>query len=162
MKIIYTDIDYVLSLASERTIKQTKWGLLYKFNDKAVSSYNKILEKTDAEIVVSSDWKQSFTLKELQEIFTEWAGIKKQPIDVTPTIPKVTFQKLEEYRAKEILQHVEKYKPNSWVAIDDLDLSKWIDPLHFVYLPRMNEGIKQSNKAEQVIKKLNINDKPNI
>ena len=45
MKILYTDIDYVLSLSSEYTQKQTKWGWVSRFNAKAVSVYNEILEK---------------------------------------------------------------------------------------------------------------------
>lgn len=158
MKILYTDIDYVLSLASEMGKKMTKWGWVSPFNSKAVKVYNEILEKTGAEIVISSDWKHHWTLEDLQQIFTEFAGIIKAPIDTTPYIPGATLQQLEEFRAKEILQHVEKRNPDAWVAIDDLDLSKWIDSLHFVHLPRMNEGIKQSGKAKEVIEKLNISE----
>jgi len=162
MKILYTDIDYVLSLSSEMTSHNTKWGWINKFNAKAVKVYNEILEKTRAEIVISSDWKTHFTLQQLQEIFTEWAGIIKPPFDVTPHIPGATMQTLEEFRAKEILQHVEKYKVESWVAVDDLFLNSWISDENFVWTSRMNEGIKQTGKKEEVIRKLNINDKPNI
>jgi len=158
MKILYTDIDYVLSLSSEYTQKQTKWGWVSRFNAKAVSVYNEILEKTGALPVISSDWKHHYTLTQLQEIFVDFAGISRIPVDTTPYIPGATLQQLEEFRAKEILQHVEKRNPDAWVAIDDLDLSKWIDPLHFVHLPHMNEGIKQSGKAKEVIKLLNRND----
>lgn len=162
MKILYTDIDYVLSLSSEPSQKQTKWGWVSPFNYKAVRVYNDILEKTGAEIVISSDWRHHWTLEQLQEIFLEFAKIIKAPIDTTSYIPGGTLQQLEEYRAKEILQHVEKHNPTSWVAIDDLDLGKymlpWISNLHFVHLPRMSEGIKQSGKAEKVINLLNRND----
>jgi len=155
MKILYTDIDDVLSLSSEMYPKSTKWGSIYRFNKKAVEVYNEIIRKTDAEIVVSSDWKTHFSLQQLQEIFTEWAGIIKPPFDVTPTIPGVTLQRLEEWRAKEILAHVEKYKPESWVAIDDLMLNSFISDEHCVWLSRINEGIKQTSKKEEIIKKLN-------
>ena len=162
MKILYTDIDYVLSLSSEMNKKQTKWGWVSPFNAKAVKIYNEILEKTGAEIVISSDWRHHWTLAHLQEIFVEFAGIIKAPIDTTSYIPGGSLQQLEEYRAKEILLHVEQNKPEAWVAIDDLDLSKgmlpWIAENHFVHLPRMNEGIKQTSKAEKIIKLLNNND----
>jgi len=158
MKILYTDIDYVLSLDSEMSKKNTKWGWVSPFNRKAVLVYNDIISKTDAEIVISSDWKNHWTLKELQDIFIEFAGIIKAPFDVTRTIPGVTMQNLDEWRAKEILEHVEKYKPTSWVAIDDLYLNSWISDENFVFLPRSNEGIKQSGKKDQIINKLNIND----
>ena len=158
MKILYTDIDYVLSLASEIAFHNTKWGLIHKFNVKAVYIYNEIIRKTDAEIVVTSDWKIHFTLKQLQEIFTEWAGIIKPPFDVTSIIPGVTLQLLEVWRAKEILAHVAEHKPESWVAIDDLYLSPYIPDEHFVYCSRINEGVKQTGKKEELIRKLNIND----
>jgi hypothetical protein len=161
MKFLYTDIDYVLSLDSELNKKNTKWGWVPRFNSKAVSVYNDIIQKTDAEIVISSDWKGHWTLKQLQEIFLEFAKIIKAPIDVTGSSWGVMFkslQQLEECRAYEILKHVDEHKPEAWVAIDDLNLSPWISDENFVYLPRSNEGIKQSGKADQVIKKLNIND----
>ena len=155
MKILYTDIDLVLSLLSEVNPKPSKWGLLYRFNDKAVKVYNEILIKTGAEIVVSSDWRDRYSLKELQEIFVEWAGIIKPPIDVTPFMPMTIFQKLASCRAQEILSHVSIHKPESWVAIDDLYLIPYLEDNHFVYLPRANEGIKQSSKKDEVIRKLN-------
>jgi hypothetical protein len=162
MKILYTDIDYVLSLSSEPNKKNTKWGWVSPFNIKAVRIYNDILFKTGAEIVISSDWKLHWTLKELQEIFIEFAKIDKAPISVTPSSWGHMFtslQQLEECRAYEILKHVEEFKPTSWVAIDDLKLTPFLLDENFVYLPRSNEGIKQSSKKDEIIKKLNINDK---
>jgi len=158
MKILYTDIDYVLSLGTEIHPKMTKWGYVSRFNKRAVEIYNEILEKTGAEIVISSDWKTHWSLEQLGEIFTEFARISKKPIDVTPGFPNRTIQKLEEFRAKEILRHVEDNKPESWVAIDDLDLRPWISEEHFVHLSRYMEGIKQSGKRNEIIKKLNINE----
>ena len=162
MKFLYTDIDYVLSLASEMGKKQTRWGWISPFNAKAVAVYNHILRETGAVPVISSDWKLGHSLEDLQGIFTEFAGIEVAPIDVTESLWGVRFrslQELEECRATEILMHVEKHKPEAWVAIDDLDISKfmlpWESEKHFVHLPRMNEGIKQSGKADKVIKLLN-------
>jgi hypothetical protein len=155
-KFLYIDIDYVLSLRSESKLKQTFWGLLYPFNKKAVKILNYILKETNADMIVSSDWRLTFSLEELQKIFIDFAGIEKYPIDVTPYISGGTLQNLEEYRAKEILKHVNEHQPDSWVAIDDLDLRSWISEEHFVYLPMSNEGIKQSGKANKIIKNLNI------
>lgn len=162
MKFLYTDIDSVLSLGSEMNPVLTKWGNVHRFNTKAVKVYNEILSKTGAEIVVSSDWKHHYNLEQLQEIFTEWAKISKAPIDVTPYLWGIKFtnvQQLEECRAAEILAHVKKFNPESWVAIDDLDLRNWLPEENFVFLPRFMEGIKQTGKAQETILKLNINDK---
>lgn len=160
MKILYTDIDYVLSLDSEPNKKETKWGWVSPFNIKAVRIYNVILELTGAEIVISSDWKIHWTLEELKEIFAD-TKIVKTPIGITPDLwgDKFTsLQQLEECRASEILKHVEQFKPEAWVAIDDLKLTPWLLDENFVHLPRSNEGIKQSSKKEEIIRKLNIND----
>ena len=155
MKFLYTDIDFVLSLASEIKVYQTKWGDIQKFNDKAVKVYNRILQETEALPVITSTWRDHHSLKQLQEIFIEWAGIEVAPIDVTPSIPGMILQYQAEHRSKEILQHVNQFNPSNWCAIDDLDLSKWMDGDHFVWLPRSNEGIKQCNKANKVINLLN-------
>ena len=165
MKVIYTDIDYTLSLATEMLSHNTKWGNIYKFNAKAVAVYNEILEKTGAVPVISSDWRNNFTLKQLQEIFTEWAKIKVAPIDVTGSTEFTSVYKVAENRAKEILEHVRINKHEAWVAIDDYNLSYWIDELHFVHTPRSTEGIKQTGKKEKVIEnflKQLSNDESNI
>jgi len=153
-KYIYLDIDGVLSLGSEIHPKLTKWGYVHRFNKKAVDTLNEILQKTDAEIVISSDWKDHYSLKNLQEIFVEFAKINKAPIDITESYEYKTMQLLEEIRAKEILNHVDKFKPGSWVAIDDLDLRTWISPMHVVHTSRFMEGIKQSGKKDEIINKL--------
>jgi len=152
-KYIYLDIDGVLCLGSEIHPKMTEWGYVYRFNQKAVKALNQILEKTDADIIISSDWKDNFSLQSLQEIF-KWQGVIKSPIGVTTSEPFKTMQLLEEYRAKEIMHHVEEHKPLHWVAIDDLDLSLWINKNHFVLTPRFMEGIKQSGKKEEILSKL--------
>lgn len=168
MKFLYTDIDGVLCLGSETKSWMTKWGILQKLNKTAVKVYNEILVATDAEIIISSDWKDSLTLEGLGEYF-EWQGIIKKPIGVTKSLPWKTMQFLERDRVKEILNHVEEHKPDIWVAVDDLDLHSWQtgelkvpydkneyknDP-HFVICTRWYEGIKQSGKKEEIIKKLN-------
>ncbi len=152
-KFIYLDIDGVLSLGSEIHPKLTEWGYVYRFNAKAVNVLNEILESTNADIIISSDWKSHYSLKDLQNIF-EWQGVIKTPIDITKTLPFSQHQLIEEERAKEILNHMETYRPGCWVAIDDLNLQTWISTDHFVHTPRFMEGIKQTGKKEEIIRKL--------
>ena len=167
-KYLYTDIDGVLCLGSEIKPKNTKWGWVYSFNKKAVKIYNEILKITDAEIIVSSDWKDEYNLKQLGEIF-EWQGIIKKPIGITPSLANKTMQFLERDRCREILIHVNINKPDIWVAIDDLDLQDWWsgklvvhdykeknkDP-HFVFMPKFNEGVKQTGKFTEICDKLKM------
>ena len=129
-------------------------GYVHRFNIKAVSILNEILDKTNAEIIISSDWKLHYKFEDLKEIFTEFAHIKKAPIDITPCLPHSNTRLLEENRAKEILAHVDKIKPYFWVAVDDFDLKTWIPEKHFVHLTRFMEGIKQTGKKEEIINKL--------
>lgn len=150
---LYLDIDGVLCLGSEIHPKLTQWGYVHRFNAKAVKILNHILEKTQADIIISSDWKNHYSLKDLQEIF-EWQKVIKNPIDITPTVPYSNIFLLEQNRAKEILEHLDIHKPGHWVVVDDLDLSTWISDRHFVICTRFMEGIKQTGKKEEIIEKL--------
>lgn len=190
MKIIFLDHDGVICLSTEwgsRYNKQKKWGkrklsmtpreipLEYRFdnfNKKAVKVLNEILEETDAEIVISSDWKYHGTLEELQNYYVN-QGIKKVPISFTKTVSEIdndVWQKqfrftarLEEERAFEIKSWLNE-NPNitSWVAIDDLNMGKtqrindeefvfdWgLD--NFVHTIKGDEGIKQIGIKEKII-----------
>ena len=106
MKVIFLDHDGVMCLSTEwggRKKKKEKYLKDFpdseetmpayikmdNFNDKAVKILNSILLHTDAEIVVSSDWKLYCTLEELQEMFTKY-GVYKSPIDTTPNF--LTYQ----------------------------------------------------------------------
>lgn len=154
-KFIYLDLDGVLCLGSEIHPKLTQWGYVHRFNAKAVKLFNQILKETDADIIISSDWKHHYTLEDFKGIF-EWQKVIKAPIDVTPDVPYKTIQLLEEYRATEILKHVDIHKPAHWVSIDDLNLSFWIHSGHFVHTPRFMEGIKQTGKVKEIINKLTL------
>lgn len=135
------------------------------FNDKAVKVLNSILEQTDVEIVVSSDWKLYCTLDELKEMFTKY-GVIKQPIDVTPSIPLkydkqyYTEGELAEYRINEIEMWLKEHpEVTQWVAVDDLPLGL-IDTFensfggltNFVLTPKSSEGIKQSGIKDKILK----------
>jgi len=201
MKIIFLDNDGVICLANNwgsRLKKQKKWGgkklsmsnneipLEYRFDNfdqKAVKVLNEILEETDAEIVVSSDWRLHATLEELGDYY-ESQGIIKRPIGVTD-IFHFTDWKNEgfvpdhedfdwsrtEYREQERHFEIMRYLGNypsitHWVAIDDLHMGIHVEASsygpfdrewgleNFVWTPRDWEGIKQSGKKEKILKYL--------
>ena len=180
MKIVFLDFDGVMCLATEwggRFKKQKKWNKLnpdnsvyltndfhkmdveYRFdnfNDKAVKILNEILKETDAEIVISSDWKYDCTLEEMKDLFKKY-GVIKSPIDYTPSLTIEDFELLElkksEYEAERALE-INKWlslNPDvtKWVAIDDLNMTPYLD--NFVHTIKQNEGIKQSGVKEKVI-----------
>jgi hypothetical protein len=190
MKVIFLDNDGVICLANNwgsRHKKQRKWGrkrlsmslqeipLEYRFDNfdkKAVKVLNEIIEKTDAEIVVSSDWRYHASLEELGDYYTS-QGIIKKPMDITPRTsdidPKLweshfrNYAKLEEERAFEIRHYLGMYPSISrWVAVDDLNMGMVVKNYgytveydwglsNFVHTPKSREGIKQSGVKEKIL-----------
>jgi len=134
------------------------------FDKKAIKVLNDILSKTDAEIVVSSDWRAHSSLEEMGK-FYETQGVIKKPIGYTPTslpgdLPYFfdAFDKteLEQTRSYEILEWLKEHpEVTHWVAVDDLDMSvregKW-GLTNFVHTPKMREGIKQSGIKDKILK----------
>lgn len=178
MKVLFLDHDGVICLSTE-------WGSRYKnkegldsvfdrFNKKAIKVLNEIIEETDCEIVISSDWKYHGTLEQMQELY-KIRGISKSPIGFTPKeLPsKEKFfawqTELEESRSLEILHYLkENPEITSWVAVDDLNLSEHYGKIsgnflwglkNFVQTPKSSEGIKQLGVKEKIIKILN-NENP--
>lgn len=187
MKVIFLDHDGVMCLSTEWGSRAKKklnylkdfpgtedflpgWIKMDNFNDKAVVTLNSILLESDAEIVVSSDWKLYCTLEELQDMFVKY-GVIKAPIDTTPNF--LTYQSkfgyskddLEQNRMSEVKDWLKNHpEVTHWVAVDDLDLSERFGAIsgnsngglkNFVLTPRSSEGIKQSGIKEKILKFLN-------
>ncbi len=196
MKIIFLDHDGVICLDNNwgsRRKKQNKWEGMklsmdrkgipveYRFDNfdrKAVSVLNEILDETDAEIVVSSDWKHWATVEEMGEYY-EIQGIKKKPISFTKNLGQCSFQDkksfqwsstydLEQSRYVEITQYLMDHPEiTQWVAVDDLHMGKHVENskygsfdrddwglTNFVWTPRPSEGIKQSGVKDKILKYL--------
>jgi hypothetical protein len=186
VNVLFLDHDSVICLSTEwgsRFKKQTKAkrklsqdimslpvdARFDNFNKRAVKVLNEILEKTGAEIVVSSDWKSWASVNEMGDYY-ESQGIIKRPIDFTGNMidgERVTWHRdwdLEGTRSLEIQQWLKEHpEVTKWVAIDDLDMGKTgisygVEFKHdwgldnFVLVPRSNEGIKQCGIKEKVIK----------
>ena len=166
MKIIFLDIDGVLATDKEfmtnRTKFRTKYPEMnelkvpYPWNKGAVDVFNEILDVTDAEIVLSSDWKLHWNLDELKKIF-EWNGVKKHPIAVTNN-EYVSINNLEMNRAAEIGDYVREYDVVNYVVIDDLNVGKYMqltgdEDKYFMTIT--SEGIKKTGLKDRIIKKLN-------
>ena len=191
MKVIFLDNDGVICLAdnwggrSKKKRKHIKNGLplidgnypldcrFDNFDKKAVKVLNEIIELTDAEIIVSSDWRYHATLEELGDYYTS-QGIIKRPISCTPRTEDIdpeTWNKrfrframIEEERAFEIT-HVLGQMPSitHWVAVDDLNMGKVVKGHgytveyewglnNFVHTMLSREGIKQSGIKDKILK----------
>lgn len=157
--ILFLDHDGVICLATEWGSrfknKEGLDGLFDRFNQKAIVVLNEIIDETDCEIVISSDWRFHATLSQMQQLYKE-RGIAKPPIAYTRNdldwklfIGINHNRELEETRIAEINSYVEENKIEKWVAVDDMDLSKL---KNFVQTPRSKEGIKQAGIKEKIIK----------
>ena len=171
MKVIFLDHDGVICLSTE-------WGSRFKnkegldsafdrFNDKAIKVLNQIIEETDCEIVISSDWRFHAELEQMRELY-KIRGIKKSPIDYTTSLTFNTssfsssYPDPNETRSYEIKDWLKEHpEVTHWVAVDDLDMSNHFGPIsgnhiwgldNFVHTPRSSEGIKQSGIKEKIIK----------
>jgi hypothetical protein len=187
MKTIFLDCDGVICLSNNWGGRSKKWEkyrsanpetsryiddapVEVRFDDfdkKSIKVLNEILEETDAEIVVSSDWRCHANLEELGEYFLS-QGILKKPIGFTKLLgqcnqpenyPWLRKWDVEQSRSLEILQYLrDNPEITKWVAVDDLDMGKngeeWKDwgLDNFVLTPSSSEGIKQSGIKEKIIK----------
>jgi hypothetical protein len=172
MKIIFLDHDSVMCLSHNQGSRHKKWkkwniknGITSmnkmdvhhrfdNFDKKAVKILNEILLKTNAEIVVSSDWKKYATLDELNDFYIK-QGVIKGPVSITPSF---SDPDLESNRCLEIKKWLEVNKVSNWVAVDDLRLNEGDNKIDlFVLCDDDSLGIKKSGVKEKVIDILNGN-----
>lgn len=166
MKIIFLDIDGVLATDKEFMRNRDKFWkkhpamaelkVPYPWNEDAVKVFNEILDKTDAEIVLSSDWRLHWNLDELKGIFT-WNGVKKYPIAVTGDV-FIGTGNLEMTRASEIGDYIKEFNVKNYVVIDDLNIGKYMkitDDEDKFFITRSGQGIKQTGLKDKIINKLN-------
>lgn len=166
MKIIFLDIDGVLATDKEFMRNRTKFWekhpamaelrVPYPWNEDAVKIFNEILDATDAEIVLSSDWKLHWNLDDLKGIFN-WNGVKKHPIAVTGEV-FIANGNLEMARAGEISDYIRENDIINYVVIDDLNVGKYMQLTgdeDKYFMTRSGDGIKKTGLKDRIIKKLN-------
>lgn len=161
MKTIFLDIDGVLATQKEfmrvrhsfhkKYDEAKQLHIPYPFNQGCVKVLNEILEETDAQIVLSSDWKLHWDLEELDKIF-KFNGVIKSPITVTGSHP-VSFGNLEKNRVNEIKKYREKHDVGEYVIIDDLHMD--IYEIERFVRTKDREGLKQLGIKKKILKYLN-------
>lgn len=160
MKIMFLDIDGVLSTRScWGKGAHNKWGA-YMFDTKCVATLNFILQETGAEIILSSDWRHHYTLQEMREIFCH-NNVCKGPIGFTTGLPTNAMD-LEGGRTAEIKIWLKTHAWKDdikWVAIDDLNMSETFDTegnvtgglKNFVWCPNDQAGIKGHGVKDKIL-----------
>jgi len=157
MKIIFLNIDGVLATEGDSWIPPHEL-YAYPFNPTCVRVFNEILKTTNAEIVLSSDWRLMYNqdLEMLGDLF-KYNGVIRKPIDVTPKFGKHGVSGTKDYikqfiinRENEIEYYINKFKNkiSKYVILDDADLK--IYPDNFIKC-NVNEGLKQLGLKEKII-----------
>lgn len=155
--ILFLDIDGVLATNKEYNKNRHKFwnknpefrelNVPYPYNVGCVKILNEILEETDADIVLSSDWKLHWNLGDLDKIF-KLNGITKSPIDVTGDHP-IALNHLEKNRFNEIKIYIQDKDIKNYVIVDDLRLDIYSD--RFVRT-KDSEGLKQTGVKDKILK----------
>lgn len=131
MKIIFIDIDGPLAWGTwgdgRVEIKQGPFGTLsipYPWVKEDCNALAVILEKTNARLVISSDWRKHYSFNHLRDVFLHYGISPWSIIDMTPNYNpnKKMSSSIEWDRANEIFTWVKMFKPTNWIAIDDLSL----------------------------------------
>jgi len=147
--ILFLDIDDVISVGWVKQ-KLYPWGKHLPFDKKCVNVLNAIYDEINYEIVVSSDWRNSFSLDVLKMIFKEF-NVKAEVVDITPNSGGYIPTNLDGGRIEEIETYLKENEDEilAWVSVDDLKL---FDLEYFVHCPKWTEGIKQTGIKEKILK----------
>lgn len=153
-KVIFLDIDGPLATDECYLKTEMKFGKrLYKWNTKCVEILNQFLQETNAEIILSSDWRRHFNDEQLDEIF-KWNNVIKSPIGKTDEIKRMS-DSLEGERINQIDRFLKNNIIKNWVCVDDLDLNSDI-VRNFVHV-ETEFGLSADGIKEKLILLLNQN-----
>jgi hypothetical protein len=164
MNVIFLGIDGVLATLRELLTNKVKFqknnlwaeqiNVNYPFDYGCVTILNQIIDVTDAEMIITSEWKEKHSLNEIKIAFQK-NGIIKSPIDITSTHVNddITLN-----RFNEINEYIQNNEVKNWVAIDTLNINKYM-PSHTdrIFITEVYNGLKQNQLKERVISRLTIN-----
>ena len=159
---IFFDIDGVITTVEEYYRSRRKYWdkydiaknliVPYPFNKQCVDIFNEILTITDADIVLISDWRNNWTMEELDVIF-KMNSVIKSPIDKTENF-YTSMKNLESDRAREIEEYITRKNITNYVIIDDLNLKPFLmDDSRFIKTIE-REGLKQCSIKKKILKVL--------
>lgn len=164
-KIIFLDIDGVLATNKQfgmnvkKFREKNEWAMNnnvpYPFDTKCVDIFNEILEETNAEIILSSDWKLHWDLIKMDLIFKK-NNLIRSPRMMTKN-DSISFGNITKNRVHEIELFLKDFEFVNYVIIDDLPLENYLkDPKKFVKTID-SEGLKQKSIKNKIIEILNNN-----
>jgi hypothetical protein len=140
-KIIFIDVDGPLAWGTwdkgPVTIKGGRHGeftIPYSWDQDDCNSLKKILEESNAKLVLSSDWRFQFSFRQMKDIFQHYGIHGSSLLDMTCQFSlwnKMSRTSLEHERALQIAKWAKDNKISNWISIDDMRLDqqyKWLTP----------------------------------
>lgn len=117
MKIIFCDVDGVLVTERSRSLEPKNTEI---FDKLCVSNLRTLILLTDAHIVISSTWRNLYSLNELKDIFNRNGLDGERIIDVTPNLDTKVGKLIQcTTRGCEIQKWLSKNKTSLFCIIDD-------------------------------------------
>lgn len=168
MRILFLDHYGVMCLATPGFTRSWNSGptvdellgrrLFEPFNPAAVAVLNDILLQTNAEIIVSSDWKCRSTVDDMGLFYLQ-QGIIKPPLDFTSWLPG--YSTYHEQRATEINYWLDHHNFSTWAAVDDLHMGITVNNLvrswgleNFVWTEDIQAGITNPTVIHDILRYL--------
>jgi hypothetical protein len=105
-KVLFLDIDGVIN--SERT-NEANGGYPHTFDPVAIKLIRRVLELTGSVVVLSSSWRNFFSIEEVSE------GLGIPILDRTPNYGKVRGDEVQEW----LTLNTEKYNVTKYAIVDD-------------------------------------------
>lgn len=149
MNIVFLDFDGCLN-STNNPIREPNWKFAgsYTFLDEIlVKRLNRLIEATEAKIVISSSWRTEFSLEELQEFLIR-KGLIADVIDITPILPRRFSETKDSKKPLEIRTWLDDHpgEIKRYVIFDDWSGFLNFDKLsrHFIYVDEII-GITEKN-----------------
>ncbi len=110
-RIVFLDFDGVLNCESSTQ----ELGTRYQFGKSCVAAVNLLLRRTDARIVITSSWRDHWTLRENAEFLERDGVLSGRVIGKTPTLERERGIEIDSWL------HSAPYPVESFVIVDDRD-----------------------------------------
>lgn len=147
MRLLFLDFDGVLNCTS--TTQRLKWedGRMTGLEPRFVALLQSLLQQTDADVVVSSAWREIFTLGQLVR-FLEDAGLEhelgRRFVGVTPSLQRMSDTSASA-RAYQIRLYLQEHPTDRFVTLDDIDLTE-----RFLTAVTVADGLTQDDVEHAV------------
>lgn len=169
-KIIFIDVDGPLAHGTwgagrvHLNDSSKTFTIPYPWVEEDCQALLKILDESNAKLVLSSDWRKHFSFLQMKRIFGYYGIHPHNLIDITTHQDlwmKMSRPGLEWERAAEIVKWAKDNKISNWISIDDMRLDKeykWMKVPQWRHVQvdgDMGEGFRLRDKIDECITKLN-------